>query len=303
MLFKGRSGGSPFTLIELLVVVAVISILAALLLPSLTRARELGKRVLCLNNHKQMGLGVSFYTAANREFIPFTHKRLYGATFPYVYWFEFLFAELANDGNPYGYWGANYGKQHKIWNFFLCPSSPSKGDPDTSAAWRVQTPIWGSVFFGANMSYNFERLNRGSVTETDPITGASYTRPISNRLDAIKNPSRKLLICDHGDTSDGNNINQWWLVAQAAIYLGQYLPGGGLSAGGQARYGTYGWGTPTGARLRDWWKGRHVGTSNLLYVDGHCASLQGSVLGSAAYVGVANYSYLNPGGLFSAWDY
>jgi len=56
-----------FTLIELLVVIAIIAILMAILLPSLGRAREQGKRVVCLNNLRQLMTGWIMYADDNGD--------------------------------------------------------------------------------------------------------------------------------------------------------------------------------------------------------------------------------------------
>ena len=66
----GKSRAGIFTLVELLVVIAVISILAALLLPALNKAKDNAQRILCLSNMKQTNLVLQGYAADSNGWFP-----------------------------------------------------------------------------------------------------------------------------------------------------------------------------------------------------------------------------------------
>jgi prepilin-type N-terminal cleavage/methylation domain-containing protein/prepilin-type processing-associated H-X9-DG protein len=86
-----------FTLIELLVVIAIIAILAAMLLPALTRAKVSAQRISCLNKQRQWGLALLMYTQDNDENVPRESETSDGSSL--MNWAQVV----ANDGGSVWY--------------------------------------------------------------------------------------------------------------------------------------------------------------------------------------------------------
>ena len=152
-MMKGlRKHYGGFTLMELLVVVAIITVLAAMLMPTLQKAREKAKAVVCMNNLKQWGLALTMYTIDYKGWYPAETENVYytrGETkggYPNL---------MLRTGNSYGCSRdtmMTYGLQR---DNFYCPSNPGHNTDDN---WNfdASSPALYLSYIGYSLLFNLD---------------------------------------------------------------------------------------------------------------------------------------------------
>jgi prepilin-type N-terminal cleavage/methylation domain-containing protein/prepilin-type processing-associated H-X9-DG protein len=222
-----------FTLLELLVVVAIISILAAIVLPAFSSARERARRSSCASNLRQLGLAVLQYTTDYDETMPGAYSGDYGIeTSPTRLGGWIYYSEYASDAPSRQDFVPALGSLYPYVRnprVYVCPDDPVGAATGDSYA-----------------------LNSCVVNSPDTSTNFATGKVLA----ALRNPTQMMLFGEEGDPVTGSTNDG---------YLNLNSQSSGVALLGANTFLNFSVGAQTYDSITD----RHDGGTNIVFVDGH----------------------------------